>query len=251
MISAVRASSPAPDGMGYTLAADTVLLLIQDGTARLLDFRGHFYALSETAAVMLDEILRSGPAAAAMRIAAVFDVRVAQARCDVDTLLADLISWGVVREPRSRAPRAVTGGRSARLLAASTNRVLAFLGPEPPKVASPLLAAAYASVRLFGWSLTTATWKQSFSVTATPSGTASEIDTAVRAAAAQHVLSITCKERALACWALLRTAGWPAELVLGVDLYPLASHVWCECEGTILSDYEDRCRRFTPVQRYT
>jgi len=49
---------------------------------------------------------------------------------------------------------------------------------------------------------------------------------------------------------LLRSAGVPAKLVVGLDLYPLAGHCWCEVGQHAFSDFPDRCESFTPVIRY-
>lgn len=76
------------------------------------------------------------------------------------------------------------------------------------------------------------------------------IDEKVRTIAAKHLLNIGCKERALCCWTLIRSYGLPVKLVLGVDLFPLASHCWCEFGSEILTDYSDRCERFTPILSY-
>ena len=80
--------------------------------------------------------------------------------------------------------------------------------------------------------------------------TASGIDKAVRAVAAHHPLHVECKERALSCWWLLHSADFSAQLVVGVDLFPLASHCWCEMGSFVLSDSQERCQRFTSVISY-
>jgi Transglutaminase-like superfamily len=76
------------------------------------------------------------------------------------------------------------------------------------------------------------------------------IDTAVRQAAARHILKVECKERALCCWVLARRAGVPAQLVVGICLFPLEGHCWCECGEWIFSDDRDRCASYHPVITY-
>jgi hypothetical protein len=126
----------------------------------------------------------------------------------------------------------------------------------PRRRAWGLLALAYLSIAAFGWSATVRTWQQHYAqaplrgYTAAQDGQAARLDAVVRTAAAEHLLNIDCKERALVCWALLRAEGIPVEIVIGVALFPFSSHCWCELAGTMLSDFTDRCQRFTAVQRY-
>jgi hypothetical protein len=72
----------------------------------------------------------------------------------------------------------------------------------------------------------------------------------VRKTAARSLISVECKERALACLALARKNGIPAQLVVGVTHYPLQGHVWVESGGRIISDNPEHCQRFEPVARY-
>jgi hypothetical protein len=38
---------------------------------------------------------------------------------------------------------------------------------------------------------------------------------------------------------------------VGIDLFPLASHAWCESGGRIVGDrYDGSCERYTPVISY-
>ncbi len=253
----ISAASPGPAGSdAYRLSPDAVLLLLQDGTGRLLHFDGKFYALSETAASMLAEVLNHGPAAAVARITAAFAVASDVARHDLNCLLTRLAAQGVVHHGPSggTALRRIAVRRwGARLLAATAVRFLSLLHSRPGVAALILLALAHGSLRLFGWARTLSAWRSAFADLAIPAAGADPmgaVDAAVRRAGSQHWLDISCKERSLACWAMLRAIGQPVELVVGVDLLPLASHAWCESNGRTLTDYEDRCRRFTPVLRH-
>src|SRR5215471_342899 len=67
----------------YVLAPDVILLLVKDGTARLLDLWGNFYAISATGATMLFETLRQGTVAAAHKIAVQYNVDIYQVRRDL------------------------------------------------------------------------------------------------------------------------------------------------------------------------
>src|SRR5215831_9215666 len=111
-------------------------------------------------------------------------------------------------------------------------------------------------IGLFGWPKTIASWhyylqKYVPSSTVTESEqSAKDIDKVVRTVAARHLLHVECKERALSCWWLLYSAGFAAKLVLGVNLFPLECHCWCEVGQFVLSDDQDRCEQFTPVLSY-
>jgi hypothetical protein len=76
------------------------------------------------------------------------------------------------------------------------------------------------------------------------------IEAVVARWAARHVLGMECKERSLACWALTRAAGLPAEMIIGADFYPLAGHVWCEAGARIISDDPQNCRRYRRLLCY-
>ena len=67
----------------YRLCQSVVLLPIADGTARLFDLQGQFFALSEVAAQMLRDTLELGPDGAAESVARRWAV-------DVDVVKTDL-----------------------------------------------------------------------------------------------------------------------------------------------------------------
>jgi hypothetical protein len=118
------------------------------------------------------------------------------------------------------------------------------------------MTLASVSIRIFGWPKTIAGW-YSYLQNHAPSSTTTEleqsvkeIDEVVRRVAARHLFHVECKERALSCWWLLSSAGFSAKLVLGVSLFPLACHCWCETGQFVLSDDQDQCEQFTPVLSY-
>ncbi len=240
----------------YVLAPDVVLALVRDGTGRLLDLGGCFYALSATAAAMLHEALRDDPVRAASRLAARYQVQEEQVRGDLRQLLKDLERKGLIRR-RGQVPR---GSKGRRCLASMFLRpALSCIHALPVSVrgkVKALLGLAYLSLRLFGLPPTIAAWQQYHRHSRLRIGRGDretvvrEVDEAVRSGAAYHFLNTECKERALCCWSFLRAQGFPARLVFGIDLYPFAGHCWCELDGRVLTDYEDRCERFTPVLTY-
>lgn len=76
------------------------------------------------------------------------------------------------------------------------------------------------------------------------------IDHAVRDAASRSFMGFECKERSLACLALARGSGIPAELVVGVAHEPMRAHVWVEAQGRVISDDPEQHRLFEAVVRY-
>jgi hypothetical protein len=60
---------------------------------------------------------------------------------------------------------------------------------------------------------------------------------------------VDCLPRSLALLRLLRTAGWPAEHVIGVAMYPFEAHAWVELDGKPLCEGATYTRRFTVIQR--
>jgi hypothetical protein len=248
-------TTTTPGDGEYALAPDVALVLAQDGTARLLDLGGSFFALSATAAAMLHESLQADQKTAAARVTGRYQAAPEQVESDLRTLLEQLERDGLVR----RRGRPARPRRVHRLLASVLMRPLlrgVHALPLPVGLkARALLGLAYLGLRAFGLPATIAAWRGSppQNTPSDPQGAeaaARAADDAVRAAASGHLFDTQCKERALACWSLLRARGLPARLVLGIDLYPFASHCWCELGGRVLTDYEDHCQRFTPVFNY-
>jgi hypothetical protein len=246
----------APTAAEYRLGPNVVLLLVQDGTARLLDMDGHFYAMTVVGAKMLRETLERGTAATVQSIAAQYGVDAQQVRTDVGVFLRELqrqrLLYSAESRRRTRSPKATV----ASLILAPALRFTHCGAHSLQAKVWRLLTLARLSFRLFGWSHTIAAWQRYHGQVPehTPvqdrEGVVRTVDETVRAIAAGHVFDMGCKERSLCCWTLLRSAGVPATVVLGVNLFPLASHCWCESDPWILSDYQDHCEKFVPVLRY-
>jgi hypothetical protein len=47
---------------------------------------------------------------------------------------------------------------------------------------------------------------------------------------------VLCLQRSAATARLLRSYGWDAEMVIGVQLLPFQSHAWVEIEGHVVND---------------
>jgi hypothetical protein len=239
----------------YALAPDVLLLLVWDGTARLLDMDGCFYALSAMGATMLQETLQHDTLTAAQRIATHYGVQTQQVQEDIEPFLSELERRRLIHRRETRRTYKTT--RTLPFLAfAAARRVIHGYGGSLRSKAWILLTVARLSFDLFGWAHTMAGWQRYFRQVAPQAliqeseDTMRAIDEAVRAVAAEHVFAMGCKERSLCCWALLRSVGIPAAVVLGINLFPLASHCWCESGPWTLSDYQDQCEKFTPVVRY-
>ena len=74
----------------YLLSPNVILLLIQDGSARLLDLGGNFYAISQIGAEMLNQTLKVGTATAAVRIATEYHTELSQVQNDLHAFLHNL-----------------------------------------------------------------------------------------------------------------------------------------------------------------
>ncbi len=60
---------------------------------------------------------------------------------------------------------------------------------------------------------------------------------------------LDCLPRSLALTRFLRTAGWQAQHVIGVALYPFEAHAWVEFDGAPLNEGSTSLQRFTVIQR--
>jgi hypothetical protein len=246
---------------GYRLPPDVLLVSVQDGTARLLDLGGNFYALTATAARMLEAALQHRTESSQEMLAAEFGVDVRQIRADMDSFLASLQQLHLLVAPGSRWRKR---GAARSALARSTIPILHFVNHTPGLSqgtrAWALLTIAYASNRMFGWTNTVRIWNRygfesAHGKNCQPIDGAAEalsrIDSTVSRAISRHPLNLDCKERALCCWALSRYAGLAGRIVLGIDLFPINIHCWCESHSHIVGDrYEGNCDRYTPVRVY-
>jgi Transglutaminase-like superfamily len=211
-----------------------------DGSGRLLDLAGSFYALDPIAVELLFDLARRGRTETVRAAAQRCRVSEQQIAADLDALLTELPP-GIGTEEAARR-----GGRVDPLVVAALS-LLRRVG-HPPLRTWALLAAARVCFAAAGWSRTLRWWT-SLPTWGRPGGSsAGEIDRRVRRQATGSVLGHTCKERAVVCLAEARRAGLSAAVVLGLSFYPLATHSWCVLDsGVILGDYPDLCAAFQPV----
>jgi hypothetical protein len=127
-----------------------------------------------------------------------------------------------------------------------------------PAKAWLLMSLAFVATRVFGWTNTIRAWDHAGArLIVSRSGLEAEpdilatIESVVTRMIARNPLTVSCKERALCCWALARAGGISATVQLGIDLFPFSLHCWCEYESQIIADrYEGRCDRYTTIIVY-
>jgi hypothetical protein len=222
------------------LAPDVLLVRAPDGSGRLLDLGGSFYALDPVALELLWDVAHRGRAETVRAVARRYRVPEQRVAADLDELLAAL--------PPGVGTEEVTpgSGRGDRLAIAGLFLV-SHVRPARARV-WVRLAAARICFATAGWSRTLRWWT-ALPAPPRPDGrTPAEVDVRVRRAATGSVLGHSCKERAVVSLAEARSAGLAAAVVLGISFYPLATHSWCVLDdGVVLGDLADVCAAFEPV----
>jgi citrate lyase beta subunit len=258
MFSHPTAETPpaSPLAPAYRLGPDVVLIPVEDGSARLLDFAGETFALSEVAARMLTETLNSGCAKAVETITRLWDVASEHVEADLDALLASLLKEGLIVPAGKTRPRIGWAESLAGQVVSALVRLTCLVRRSAKGQASGLLTVAKFSCRWLGWAKTVRAWQHSFPLSDEPlQGSAAErsrqtVDVAVREALARATMHHACKERGLTAWALARRAGLSPTLVIGISLFPMHAHCWAQMGGTFLGDSPERCLQYRPVRTY-
>lgn len=236
----------------FTFCDGVIYFEVEDGTARLLNLDNHFHGLSSIATQMLRTTLDVGPDAAVERLAQEYAIPVERIRDDLTTLFSHLERMGLIRRTSDCPPNT---GAIKSILCRGVALMLwgARLAPGKRSKVWLLLSLAWLSCRLLGWTRTVAVWRIGFQcdakASADPQTEMRAINFTVRSAAASHLLSTECKERALTTWALGRSAGIPVEVVVGIHPFPLEGHCWCVYGDAVYSDDPERCAQFKPVWR--
>jgi hypothetical protein len=240
----------------YRLGPEVLLVPVEDGSARLLDFAGITFALSEVAARMLRDTLELGAAGAAESSARHWSVEPARVRADLEALLANLVQQGLLVDGDEPPRRPGFSQSHIAGIIAVLVRLTCLLRPTAAGKASGLLTVANLSCRWLGWAQTVRTWQRLFPSAACPlEGDAAEearqmVDIAVRQTLAHSAMYHACKERGLTGWALARRAGLSPLLVIGISLCPLHAHCWAQLGPHFLGDSPDRCLPYQPVRTY-
>jgi hypothetical protein len=245
---------PAGTPVRDRLAQDVIF--VHDGERGcLLDLGGQFYALSALATRMLQLSLSQGRGTAVRSLAVEYGQPEAVVRGDLQAFLGKLQRQHLVAGTPPGRLAGVADLLAAVLVVPTLALVLGCLR-SPYARATALLTLTRLSFPVFGWSRTVALWDgatrrhRSRVPAKTPAALARAVVSVVCRAAARHVLQTECKERALCCWALLRALGLRPDLVVGISLYPVQGHCWCQAGDLILGDHRERCETFTPVRHY-
>ncbi len=245
--------SPAP----YMLGPDVVFVEVEDGTARLLDLGGQFYAVPSVATTLLRETLLGNADRIASCISEETGADLEEVQSDFDEFLGELLKKRlVIRSPSGGLFRRAKD----RLFLSAVRGTLRIIHKSIRSLSLKawfLLAFARVSVSCVGFAKTVRAWRHYPAEHCSPSvrplageSVIEAVDSAVRHVMARHILSIGCKERSLCCWSLLRARGIPARLNVGIHLYPLRGHCWCQSESWTPADDGEVCRGFTPVAVY-
>lgn len=242
-----------PQG-NFCLSPDVILVNVDDGSARLLDMTKSFHAVSAVGARMLQTTLAVGVDDAIPLLSQHYDVERQQIEADLTSFLSDLESQGLLRRHGQR----LAVGDNGRLVTTFMSRIIStiHLLPTPATKTWLFLILARLSFPLFGWTRTVQVWRQAHAhFPSHKDGSADKealrvLDRTVRSTASGHLVTMMCKERALCCWALARAAGFDAALVVGIALFPIAGHCWCQVGAATPGDDPDRIARFSPVGRW-
>jgi hypothetical protein len=251
---ACRSSTNRETRSGYVLHPDVVFIPTEDGTAQLLDLDGSAFFLSETASKMLKGVLERGEADTLERIAAEHNTNLDGVRADLSALLANLRARGLVRRGDERLHRMTLRSVIAISISFPTLKILRFVRDQRLK-ALALLVVARLCFLLAGWARTVDAWRKCLNISQVRAldpdreTLIDTIDSAIRDSA-NNLIWIACKERALCGWFMLRSAGVPATLVLGVRFSPFSGHCWCELGERILTDSPENCEGYMRVVRY-
>ncbi len=143
--------SPTSD---YALNPNVILLILSDNTARLLDLDGDFCAISATGTLILSETLKFNSKTSVQKLVSEYGVPLSQAREDVEKFLESLATQGVIYLSESSLRQDKPLILALLKLLGSILQTIGAL-PLPLTVKAWLiLALAYFSTRLFGWSRT-------------------------------------------------------------------------------------------------
>ena len=248
------ADREATTPQGFCLSPDVILVTVDDGSARMLDMTENFHAVSAVGARMLQTTLAVGVESAIPLLAQHYHADRQQIAADLNSFLSDLESQGLLRRHGQRLA-AGDRGRLVTKLMSGIIRIVHLL-PKPTTKAWLFLLLARLSFPLLGWTRTVQVWRQAHAhFPSHKAGDADKealevLDCTVRSTASGHLVTMMCKERALCCWALARAAGFDAALVVGIDLFPIAGHCWCEVGAATPGDDTDRIAKFAPVGRW-
>ncbi|NEO99107.1 MAG: lasso peptide biosynthesis B2 protein [Symploca sp. SIO2E9] len=241
--------------IGYKMHPDTIWIPRFDGSCHLMHMGANTCAIDADSAALLKSILDIGLEGSVADLALRYGVDEAEIREDVQDFIRDLRKQKLIQPlgyDGSPLERALDS--AARTLISGVLRLVTLGTRNLQGRGGGLLWAARWAVAQFGWARTVREWERVYPQPTVPASSNAEkletVDWVVRQAASHSPIGVECKERGLACLALARESGIPAQLVVGISLNPLRGHVWVEAEGRVISDDPEHCRLFEPVARY-
>ncbi len=213
-------------------------------------------AIDAASTELLRSILSVGPEQSAEELTKQYRVEEAQAHADVQAFVRQLQKEKIIERHSSiKSPAEHIKAGAARVCIPVALHMVHLLAKDLPRKAWGLLLVARWAVTRFGLAAAVRRWNHFYPqpvTAATPQDAErlEAIDSVVRETTSRHFLNAQCKERGLACLALCRHEGFPAELVIGMTFAPLEGHVWVESAGRILSDDPEHCQPYEPIARY-
>jgi transglutaminase superfamily protein len=126
---------------------------------------------------------------------------------------------------------------------------------RPPRFAAPTTLGALRSLAATQWALRRAGFRAVYErCAALPAGGEdARLERAVAAFSRAENLFVArrapddCLVRSLALYRFLRSAGIPAQHLIGVQRFPFLAHAWVECDGVPVLDERRRRQQFTPL----
>jgi hypothetical protein len=239
----------------YILEEDVLWLLVDDGTSRLLNLNGVFLALDrestcEIRLVVFGESIvpdsSSGEGADSTQDVA---PRRSESVNVPRPLMEELLRKGmVVRRGGARRvvrlfPEWLGLPRWLRSLRIGSSRRPSTLGFWGWSRLGLMIRCAGLGRTIRAAVEAAASEGESFAANRSLADLLSERDGLIRHAA-RSGWPVTCKEKAIAAFLYARANGFRPQMVLGVDLFPFRAHLWCECDGEVLSDPPEECHEF-------
>jgi hypothetical protein len=239
------------EASAIALAPDVVFVDSSDGSARLLNLGGSFYALNVIGAQFLRTALLHDISSATKLLSSSLAVSEEQINADLQLLLYQLSRKTLIRFKNRPSKRIQYRRTLQRLLVSPALFLIRHASASNHQRVHCLLFFSRVCFGLFGWSDTVALWRGHVADDQLSRvSRVRAISDLVRRAGADHWLPVACKEKSISCWKLLQWEGIQSDLVVGVSLSPMQAHCWCSHGHMILADDAERCKMFASIARY-
>jgi hypothetical protein len=254
MYEVLSASTPRPSVVAAHLREHVFFVVVPDGTGRLLNLNGSFYALDATGTKLLHHALMFPGPVAVSRLAALLRVDARIVADDLELLVGELQRRQLV----AKSHEIETGRRGASCWKLAVMRValtlLGYTGRSLEMSVAASMFLAFCAVRSIGlgsvaqacyeWAATSRTVRCDDGA---KEYVCDSLRRALRARTAKGWLSYSCKERAVAGFVAGRLHGVVGSMVLAIDIHPFRAHLWFESHGAIISDQGTLRTKFEPV----